>query len=99
MENLPIQFGQNRKARLAATVLFNIAHVHGDILREGWKNILECIIQLYKAKLLPSVLVEVEDFLDPSGRTTLIKEPTAQIPKSIYLSLISISFIFLFFQK
>ncbi|CAF2138284.1 unnamed protein product [Rotaria magnacalcarata] len=81
-ENLPIQFGLNRKARLAATVLFNIAHVHGDILRDGWKNILECIIHLYKANLLPSVLVEIEDFLDPTGRTTLVKEQTAQIQKS-----------------
>ncbi len=71
----------NRKARLAATVLFNIAHVHGDILRDGWKNILECIIHLYKANLLPSVLVEVEDFLDPTGRTTLVKEQTTQTPK------------------
>ncbi len=81
IENLPVQFGQNRKARLAATVVFNIAHVHGDILRDGWKNILECIIHLYKAKLLPSVLVEVEDFLDPTGRTTLIKEQITQTPK------------------
>ncbi|CAF3875585.1 unnamed protein product [Rotaria sp. Silwood2] len=82
IENLPIQFGLNRKARLAATVVFNIAHVHGDILRDGWKNILECIIHLYKAKLLPSVLVEVEDFLDPTGRTTLIKEQITQTPKT-----------------
>ncbi|CAF2709471.1 unnamed protein product [Rotaria sp. Silwood2] len=82
IENLPIQFGLNRKARLAATVLFNIAHVHGDILRDGWKNILECIIHLYKANLLPSVLVEVEDFLDPTGRTTLVKEQIAQTQKS-----------------
>lgn len=76
-----MQFGQNRKARLAATVVFNIAHVHGDILRDGWKNILECIVQLYRANLLPSVLVEVEDFLDPTGRTTLVKEQTTQTTK------------------
>jgi brefeldin A-resistance guanine nucleotide exchange factor 1 len=50
-------------------------------LRDGWKDILDCIIHLYKAKLLPSVLVEVEDFLDPTGRTTLIKEQITQIPK------------------
>ena len=59
-------------------MVFNIAHVHGDILRDGWKNILECIIHLYKANLLPSVLVEVEDLLDPTGRTTLMKEQAAQ---------------------
>ncbi len=81
IENLPIQFGLNRKARLAATVVFNIARVHGDILRDGWKNILECIINLYKAKLLPSTLVEVEDFLDPTGRITLIKEQITETPK------------------
>jgi brefeldin A-resistance guanine nucleotide exchange factor 1 len=50
-------------------------------LRDGWKNILECIIHLYKAKLLPLSLVEVEDFLDPTGRITLIKEQTTQAPK------------------
>jgi brefeldin A-resistance guanine nucleotide exchange factor 1 len=83
VENLPIQFGLNRKGRLAATVVFNVAHVHGDILRDGWKNILECIIHLYKAKLLPESLVEVEDFLDPTGRTKLIKEPITQAPKCV----------------
>ena len=92
MENLPIQFGGNRKARLAATVVFNIAHVHGDALRDGWKNILECIIHLYKWKLLPSAFVEVEDFLDPSGRTTLIKEPIVQAPKADTGLLSSIAF-------
>ena len=61
--------------------MFNLAHLHGDILRDGWKNILECVIPLYKAKLLPSVLVEVEDFLDPTGRTSLIKEEIPQAPK------------------
>jgi golgi-specific brefeldin A-resistance guanine nucleotide exchange factor 1 len=71
----------NRKARLAATLVFSIAHAHGDILRDGWKNIVECIIHLYKAKLLPSALVEVEDFLDPTGRITLVKQVTPQAPK------------------
>ena len=78
---MAIHFGQNRKARLAATVVFNIAHLHGDILRDGWKNIVECIIHLYKAKLLPTDLVEVEDFLDPTGRITLIKEQVPEIPR------------------
>ena len=92
MENLPIQFGGNRKARLAATVVFNIAHDHGDALRDGWKNILECIIHLYKWKLLPTSFVEVEDFLDPTGRTSLIKEPIIQAPKADSGLLSSIAF-------
>ncbi|XP_064640698.1 Golgi-specific brefeldin A-resistance guanine nucleotide exchange factor 1-like [Lineus longissimus] len=73
-ENIPILFGNNQKAQLAARTVFGLAHRHGDILREGWKNILDCLLQLYRAKLLPKVLVEVEDFLDPNGKVSLIKE-------------------------
>lgn len=51
----------NNKAQVACKTVFQLVHDHGDILRDGWKNILECIIQLYKAKLLPKVLIEVFD--------------------------------------
>jgi golgi-specific brefeldin A-resistance guanine nucleotide exchange factor 1 len=61
--------------------VFEISHLHGDVLRDGWKNILECLIHLYKAKLLPNDLVEVEDFLEPSGRITLLRERTPQTTK------------------
>ena len=54
--------------------MFNLAHRHGDILREGWRNVLDCLLQLYSAKLLPKALVEVEDFVDPSGRISLLRE-------------------------
>ena len=47
------------KAQLAARTVFGLAHRHGDILREGWKNILDCLLQLYRAKLLPEILVHV----------------------------------------
>lgn len=52
-------FGSNNKAQLAARTVFGLAHRHGDILREGWKNILDCMLQLYRAKLLPKGLIEV----------------------------------------
>ena len=39
--------------------MFSLAHRHGDILREGWKNILDCLLTLFKAKLLPEELVQV----------------------------------------
>jgi len=58
-ENIPISFGINNKARLAAKTVFSLAHRHGDILREGWKNILDCMLQLYRAKLLPKSMIEV----------------------------------------
>ena len=47
------------KAQLAARTVFGLAHRHGDILREGWKNILDCMLQLFRAKLLPKCMIEV----------------------------------------
>ena len=58
-ESIPVMFGSNSKAQLAARTVFGLAHRHGDILREGWKNILDCMLQLYRAKLLPKGLIEV----------------------------------------
>ena len=58
-KTLPLSFGSNFKAQLATKAMFRLAHHHGDILREGWKNILDCVLQLYKASLLPKELVEV----------------------------------------
>lgn len=63
-ESLPLSFGMNLKAQLAARTMFALAYRHGDILREGWKNILDCMLQLYRAKMLPSSMVEVRRFED-----------------------------------
>lgn len=63
-KTLSLSFGANFKAHVATKAMFRLAHHHGDILREGWKNILDCVLQLYKASLLPKELVEVlPDFL------------------------------------
>ena len=59
-ENLPLSFGVNLKAQLAARTMFTLAYRHGDILREGWQNILDCMLQLYRAKMLPTSMVEVK---------------------------------------
>ena len=52
-------FGSNLKAQVAAKTVFNLAHRHGDILREGWKNIMDSMLQLFRAELLPKAMVEV----------------------------------------
>lgn len=52
-------FGSNPKAHIAAKTVFYLAHRHGDILREGWKNIMEAMLQLFRAQLLPKAMVEV----------------------------------------
>ncbi|XP_010624716.1 Golgi-specific brefeldin A-resistance guanine nucleotide exchange factor 1 isoform X2 [Fukomys damarensis] len=76
IENLPSVFGSNPKAHIAAKTVFHLAHRHGDILREGWKNIMEAMLQLFRAQLLPKAMVEVEDFVDPSGKISLQREET-----------------------
>ena len=54
-----MSFGRNLKSQQSARTLFALAHRHGDILREGWKNIMDCMLQLFKAKMLPKSMVEV----------------------------------------
>ncbi|XP_048060363.1 Golgi-specific brefeldin A-resistance guanine nucleotide exchange factor 1 isoform X3 [Megalobrama amblycephala] len=76
VENLPTVFGSNRKAQVAAKTVFSLAHHHGDILREGWKNIMDSMLQLFRAELLPKSMVEVEDFLDPNEKISLQREET-----------------------
>ncbi|KAK2500287.1 hypothetical protein MC885_017585 [Smutsia gigantea] len=76
IENLPSVFGSNAKAHIAAKTVFYLAHRHGDILREGWKNIMEALLQLFRAKLLPKAMMEVEDFVDPNGKICLQREET-----------------------
>ncbi|XP_072280556.1 Golgi-specific brefeldin A-resistance guanine nucleotide exchange factor 1 isoform X3 [Pyxicephalus adspersus] len=74
VENLPTVFGSNPKAHIAAKTVFHLAHRHGDILREGWKNIMDSMLQLFRAELLPKAMVEVEDFVDPNGKISLQRE-------------------------
>lgn len=70
-----VQFGMNVKAQLAMKNVFAIVHKHGDCLRcDGWKNIIEVILQLFKLKLLPKSLMEVEDFCEPNGKVMLVLE-------------------------
>ncbi|XP_057703518.1 Golgi-specific brefeldin A-resistance guanine nucleotide exchange factor 1 isoform X3 [Corythoichthys intestinalis] len=76
VENLPFVFGSNAKAQTAAKTVFDLAHQHGNILREGWKNILDSMLQLFRAELLPKAMVEVDDFLEPNGKISLQREET-----------------------
>lgn len=85
-ESLPVSFGRNLKAQQSARTLFALAHRHGDILREGWKNIMDCLLQMFKAKMLPKALVEGEDFVEASGRISLLPEelPSTRQETSIF---------------
>ncbi|CAG8585934.1 8500_t:CDS:10, partial [Paraglomus occultum] len=73
ISDLSIQFGRNYKGQLAAVVLFAIANEYGNVLKDGWKFILEIIKNLFVNSLLPSSMSQVEDFLE--GTTTIPLKP------------------------
>ncbi|KAK2588991.1 hypothetical protein KPH14_001840 [Odynerus spinipes] len=75
-EQVVLHIGGSGKCQLAARTLFKITHLHGNALRASWKNIVDCLQSLYKARLLPKSLTEGEDFIDPSGKVSLIREST-----------------------
>ncbi|XP_040294611.1 Golgi-specific brefeldin A-resistance guanine nucleotide exchange factor 1 isoform X1 [Bufo bufo] len=90
VENLPTVFGSNPKAQIAAKTVFHLAYRHGDILREGWKNIMDSMLQLFRAELLPKAMVEAEDFVDPNGKISLQREEIpANRGESTVLSFVS----------
>ena len=66
-------FGSNTKALMATKMAFEMVHKHGDILHDGWKHILECLLWLFKCELLSKNLMEAEDFVDPNGRVKLLQ--------------------------
>ena len=47
---LPVVFGGNEKALAATRTVFSLVQRHGDILRDGWKNVVECLLQLFKCR-------------------------------------------------
>ena len=69
-------YGMNTKAMLATRTVFSLVQRHGDILRDGWKNVTECLLQLFKCQLLPKTMMEGDDFLLTQGRVQLYREDT-----------------------
>lgn len=67
-------FGQNRKAQVATTTVFQLVQRHGDTLRKGWKPLIECIMQFYRMRILPESLVETDDLFDPNKKIELVSE-------------------------
>ena len=68
------QFGSDTKAMLATRMVFSLVHKYGDILRAGWKNVLDCLLQLFYCQLLPKEMLEAEDYIESTGRILLYRE-------------------------
>merc|ERR1719158_2674850 len=73
-DTFKVRFGSNNKALLATRAVFSLTHKYGDILREGWKNLTECLLQLFKCQLLPKTMMEGEDYIEAGGRVDLFRE-------------------------
>ncbi|XP_061399986.1 Golgi-specific brefeldin A-resistance guanine nucleotide exchange factor 1 [Musca vetustissima] len=85
-----VNFGLNPKGQAAMRTVFALVHDYGDCLRDGWRHILDLYLQLFRLKLLPKSLMEVEDFCEPSGKAQLILEKPSQKQESgIFSSLYS----------
>ncbi|KAH9484177.1 hypothetical protein JR316_0003657 [Psilocybe cubensis] len=69
VSRLSVEFGTNFRGQLAAVVLFNIVNGNGNALREGWTQIFEMFQNLFLHSLLPTRMLQMEDFL---GGVTMI---------------------------
>ncbi|KAG0706344.1 hypothetical protein DFH29DRAFT_169682 [Suillus ampliporus] len=83
VSSLSVKFGTNFKGQLAAVVLFNIVNGNGNALREGWTQIFEMFQNLFIHSLLPTRMLQMEDFL---GGVTMIPlrggQPSRPAPRS-----------------
>ncbi|RCH92537.1 GDP/GTP exchange factor for ARF, partial [Rhizopus stolonifer] len=78
VSKLAVRFGRNYKGQLGAVVMFAIVTRHGDSSRKGWLKVLQIIRNLFLNSLLPSSMLQVEDFL--SGTTSIPLKPKSPKP-------------------
>ncbi|KAF7995834.1 hypothetical protein HCN44_006941 [Aphidius gifuensis] len=77
-DTIVLHYGGSGRCQLATRTLFKITHQHGNCMRSSWKNIIDCLQTLYKSRLLPKCLTDGDDFIDQTGKISLIREATIQ---------------------
>ncbi|OCH87410.1 Sec7-domain-containing protein [Obba rivulosa] len=80
VSSLSVKFGTNFKGQLAAVVLFNIVNGNGNALREGWTQIFEMFVNLFLHSLLPTRMLQMEDFLGGVSIIPLRRSQPARPP-------------------
>ncbi|KAI0035768.1 Sec7-like domain is implicated in guanine nucleotide exchange function [Vararia minispora EC-137] len=80
VSSLAVKFGANLKGQLAAVVLFNIMNRNGNAIREGWTQVFEIFQNLFIHSLLPTRLLQMEDFLGGVSMIPL-RGNTSQAPR------------------
>ncbi|EKD02218.1 brefeldin a-resistance guanine nucleotide exchange factor 1 (bfa-resistant gef 1) [Trichosporon asahii var. asahii CBS 8904] len=76
---LAIHFGQSYRSQLATVVLFTIANGNSNDIREGWPLIFEMFQTLFLHSLLPSEMLQMEDFL--AGTSTIPLKAATPVPE------------------
>ncbi|XP_017785581.1 PREDICTED: Golgi-specific brefeldin A-resistance guanine nucleotide exchange factor 1 [Nicrophorus vespilloides] len=79
--NVTVHLGANDKAQMALRIVFTLAHQYGSGIREGWKNLFDMVLSLYSLNLLPKAYTEAEDFIEGSGKISLVYENVQQLQK------------------
>lgn len=78
---LAIRFGQSYRSQLATVVLFTIANGHGGAIRSGWTQIFEMFQTLFLHSLLPSQMLQMEDFLAGQTSIPMKSAPAPQVDR------------------
>lgn len=81
LTSLNPDLSSNIKSQSSCRQVFQLIHRHGDILHDGWKNFVDCLVALFKMQVLPKVLTESEDFIEPSGRISIIRRSLISTPR------------------
>ncbi|GMI67421.1 ENDOPLASMIC RETICULUM MORPHOLOGY 1, GNOM-like 1 [Hibiscus trionum] len=80
-EDAFVSFGDDPRARMATTTVFNIANSYGDYIHSGWRSILDCVLSLHRLGLLPPHLVS-----DTVGETDSSSDQERSKPETSSLS-------------
>ena len=55
-----VAFGASTKAQAAVEAIFALANKYGDGIRNGWTQVMDCMIRLYKAGLLSPMVIATD---------------------------------------
>ncbi|KAI8838851.1 hypothetical protein BJ741DRAFT_562615 [Chytriomyces cf. hyalinus JEL632] len=58
-----VEFGRNYKSQVAAVLMFNLVAEYGNTLKDGWKNVIDVLGNLFLHALLPSNLLTTDNFI------------------------------------
>lgn len=85
--NTPFEtrFAKDKKAQIAAKLMFTLVKQHAGMLRESWKNIFNCLLRLKRVDLLP----QSKDIDEVFEKIELSQEFNKDSSSSPFISLVN----------